>query len=328
MLSQKEIVTKLLKPSAYPHQVEEIKLIETNISWVFLTGKYAYKMKKRIKFGDVLDFSTLAKRLEFCKKELELNKRLAPSIYLSVVPINKKGIIEGRGEAIEYLVKMKQLPQTSLLTNIIGHDETKDKSILETLARKIALFHKQNTIFPNFSVYDSIYEKWDENFRTTKRYPSFPYNDDLENRVFQFLEKNKNFLETRKEKGKIVDGHGDLILSNIFFFDNTPIIFDCIEFNPMLRIQDTLEEIGFLAMDLDFHNLRALSDFFLKQYFTEVGEVLSVDSPIVQFYKSYRAYVRAKVYSSQLQQEENKEERKNLEYKVQKYMEIASSYEF
>ncbi|MHA1259470.1 MAG: hypothetical protein ACTSRO_07500 [Candidatus Heimdallarchaeaceae archaeon] len=308
MLSQKEIVTKLLKPSAYPHQVEEIKLIETNISWVFLTGKYAYKMKKRIKFGDVLDFSTLAKRLEFCKKELELNKRLAPSIYLSVVPINKKGIIEGRGEAIEYLVKMKQLPQTSLLTNIIGHDETKDKSILETLARKIALFHKQNTIFPNFSVYDSIYEKWDENFRTTKRYPSFPYNDDLENRVFQFLEKNKNFLETRK--------------------DNTPIIFDCIEFNPMLRIQDTLEEIGFLAMDLDFHNLRALSDFFLKQYFTEVGEVLSVDSPIVQFYKSYRAYVRAKVYSSQLQQEENKEERKNLEYKVQKYMEIASSYEF
>ena len=118
MLSQKEVVKKLLDPANYPHEtVSEIKVIETNISWVFLTGSYAYKMKKSIKFGDVLDFSTLENRRNVCQNEIALNKRLAPSIYLGVKTVDENGRISPAENPVEYLVKMKQLPQDSLLSN-------------------------------------------------------------------------------------------------------------------------------------------------------------------------------------------------------------------
>ncbi len=209
MLSQKDVVEKLRNPSVYPHEVlERINVIETNISWIFLTGKYAYKMKKSIKFGDVLDFTSLEKRHETIKAEIILNKRMAPDLYLSVEMVNSQGKIGLTSDPIEYLVKMVQLPQSSLLLNILKEKGSIDNNILKKIADEVSIFHKQNIVYPKFSIYDSIFEKWDENFRTTKTYLGFPYDGSLEKRVYKFLESNKEIFDKRKEEGKIVDGHG------------------------------------------------------------------------------------------------------------------------
>ncbi len=329
MQSQEKIIEKLQSPSFYPHQTEEeIQMIETHISWVFLTGKYVYKMKKSLKFGDILDFSTLEKRFQACKNELVFNKRLAPSIYLEVVQINENLKFTQKGKSIEHLVKMKQLPQEDLLLNRVKNNVTLSEDIFVKLAKIIAEFHKNNTIQPDFSVYDNIYEKWDENFRTTRTYPDFPLDEKLESRVYNYLKKNKDFFNNRSSENKIVDGHGDLILANIFDFQGNIIPFDCIEFNEMLRIQDVLEEVAFLAMDLDFHNLNDLSILFSDEYLKNTNSNFTSKSPILNFYKSYRAYVRAKVYYSQVLQEQPGESRDKTVELAKKYMGLASSYQF
>jgi len=329
MLSQKEIINKLLEPSTFSHETEkEIKLIETNISWVFLTGPFAYKMKKEIKFGDVLDFSTIKKRSEACYNELLLNRRLAPEIYLSVEGINEDGYFSDKGKIIEYLVKMKQLPQESLLSNKIEKEKSLSNATIKKIAKKIAKFHQQNIVFPDYSHYKDIFEKWDENFRTTKKYTNFPFDKKLEKRVYEFLKENKEFWEKRRNMGKIVDGHGDLILSNIFEYDNKIIIFDCIEFNELLRIQDVLEELAFLSMDLDFNGLTRQAELFLSIYFKETEDKMESSSPFIQFYKSYRAYVRAKVYCSLSLQDISKSEKNYFLSLTEKYRELASSYIF
>ena len=329
MLSQQEVVNKLLDPTSYPHETRsKIKLIETNISWVFLTGKYAYKMKKSIQFGEVLDFSTLENRKSMCENEIIFNKRLASSMYLGVEEVDETGKIDSEGQTIEYLVKMKEIPQNSLLSNKLEELGTLSNNTIKRIAKKVANFHKKNVVFPDFSIYDSIYEKWDENFRTTRQYPNFPYDKNLVERVYSFLEKNKSVWEERKDSGKIVEGHGDLILANIFDFENEIIIFDCIEFNKMLRVQDVLEEASFLAMDLDYHNLKNLADLYLQTYLNEMKDKMQITSPFIQFYKSYRAFVRAKVNCSLSQQNVSKEEKKQLLQITEKYMNLASSYGF
>ena len=329
MLSQKEKVKQLTQSSTYPHDSSsEIDVIETNISWVFLTGPFAYKMKKNIKFGEILDFSTLEKRKKACENELLYNRRLAPSLYLESVPLTSDMKISGTGVPIEYLVKMIQLKQEDLLLEKIKHNKVIKNEFFENLAKIVYDFHQDNIITPQFSIYESIYEKWDENFRTTRTYPGFPYNDDLEKRVFEFLKKNQDYFESRVKEGKIVNGHGDLILANIFDSKNEIIIFDCIEFNEMLRIQDILEEISFLAMDLDFQNLTEKSNVFLSSYLQNTDENLSPKSSIIQFYKSYRAYVRAKVYFSQSLQEQSKEKKEEIVELATTYMDLSSSYDF
>ena len=330
MLSQKELVNKLLEPKSYPHSTnEEITLIETNISWVFLTGSFAYKMKKEIKFGDVLDFSTLNKRKQACEEEIRLNRRLAPDLYLSVESVDQAGLLDSKTETpIEFLVKMKELPQTNLLSNRMKMGKSPQNQTIEDIAKTIAQFHKENTIKPEFPIYENIHEKWDENFRTTKTYEDFPFDETLAKRVYGFLDDNKAFWKGRKKDGKIVDGHGDLILANIFEEEEKIVIFDCIEFNESLRIQDILEEIAFLAMDLDFWKLKQLSILFLETYLSEMDEKIDTLLPFIQFYKSYRAYVRAKVFCSQSIQEQSREKKKDLLELTEKYMNLSSSYIF
>ena len=127
---------------------------------------------------------------------------------------------------------------------------------------------------------------------------------------------------------RIVEGHGDLILRNIFYHKGELVIFDCIEFNKMLRIQDILEEVSFLAMDLDYYGLSSLSDLFIRQYLAAVNESITYVDPIIQFYKSYRAFVRAKVfYSQSLHETEDAKREKQKELSL-KYYELSKQYSF
>jgi aminoglycoside phosphotransferase family enzyme len=151
MQAQKQVVAALLTLEAYPQDPDKIELIQTHISFVFLTKDYVYKVKKAVNFG-FLDFSTLEKRRIFCEKELTLNRRLCPEIYLDVVPINKsnKINIEGSGETIEYALKMKRLPQERIMTVLLKENKV-DKKAIDDIAGIVVQFHSKAQTNPKIN---------------------------------------------------------------------------------------------------------------------------------------------------------------------------------
>ena len=331
MQAQKTVVEALLSPEAYPEDPGKIELIQTHISFVFLTKNFVYKVKKPVNFG-FLDFSTLEKRRFFCEKELELNSRLCPDIYLEVVPINKSNIIKinGIGETVEYALKMKRLPQEKIMTVLLKENKVDNKTI-DAIAKKIAQFHSKAQTSTEINEYGSlkiIKINWDENFSQTQKYvnqtiPVAEYQF-IQNRVNNFMEKNRSLFENRIKNGKIRDCHGDLHSGNIFITDKI-CIFDAIEFNDRFRYSDVASDVAFLAMDLDFQQRSDLSAYFIERYM-----LYSKDQQLTKllpFYKCYRAYVRGKVISFKLDDPNVSSEEKTAATKeAQAYFKLAADY--
>ncbi len=331
MQTQKPIVDALLTPEAYPEDTEKIELIQTHISFVFLTEKYVYKVKKPVNFG-FLDFSTLQKRRFFCEKELELNRRLCPEIYLKVVPINKSKTIkiEGSGETVEYALKMKRMPQEAIMTRLLAESKVDNKTV-DLLAKIIARFHQNaqtSNAINEFGSLKVIKVNWDENFDQTKKYidktitaADYPF---LENKVGSFMEANHALFEGRIGRGKIRDCHGDLHSGNIFITDKI-CIFDAIEFNDRFRYSDVASDVAFLAMDLDFQQRPDLADYLIERYLA-----YSKDqdlTKVLPFYKCYRAYVRGKVISFKLDdQNVSDKEKADATKEAQVYFKLAAEY--
>ncbi len=314
--------TLLQNPSAYNHPIKNIEIRETHISWVFLTGSYAYKVKKGVKFGDILDFSTLELRKEFCYKEIELNSRFSPDIYLDVFTINSDGKINGVGDIIDYGVKMKQIPEEYLMSNLLKEKKITDE-IIHNIAESLALFHKKTEKIPEWGKLKYIHEKWDENFRTTSKFRKI--NKEFQQKVENFMIGNKGLFDERINENRITDNHGDLQAHNIFILPNKEIkIFDCIEFNPLLRYGDVAEDIGFLAMDLDYWQETTLSNTFVEAYIEYSNDELLTE--IIDFFKCYRAYVRGKVYGFQASNETNETVKQNQLEVSNKYYNLAESY--
>ncbi len=304
MQDQKQVVKAMLTPEAYPEDADKIELIQTHISFVFLTKNYVYKVKKAVNFG-FLDFSTLEKRRAFCKKELELNRRLCPEIYLEVVPINKSKIIRinGSGETIEYALKMKRLPQERIMTVLLKENKVNKKTVDE-IAEIVAEFHSKtqtNSEISQFGSLKIIKTNWDENFAQTKKYinqtiPQIEFQF-IQTKINDFMSKNNVLFESRITDKRIRDCHGDLHSGNIFITDKI-CIFDAIEFNDRFRYSDVAADVAFLAMDLDFQQRSDLANYFIERYLA-----YSKDQHLMQllaFYKCYRAYVRGKVISFRL----------------------------
>ena len=188
---QRQVVEALLTPRAYPEDPGKIELIQTHISFVFLTENFVYKVKKAVNFG-FLDFSTLEKRRFFCEKELELNRRLCPEIYLEVVSINKSDIIKikGTGEAVEYALKMKRLPQEKIMTTLLKENKV-DKRTIDQLSKIIAQFHSSAQTNNEINQYGSlkiIKINWDENFSQTQKY----VNQTIQEAEYQFIQNKVN----------------------------------------------------------------------------------------------------------------------------------------
>jgi len=331
MSDQKQVVEALLTPQAYPENPGKIELIQTHISFVFVTENFVYKMKKAVNFG-FLDFSTLDKRRFFCEKELELNRRLCPDVYLEVAPITKSNSIEiwGNGETVEYALKMKRLPQEKIMTVLLKEDKVDDKTI-DRLAKIIASFHYSAQTNRQINEYGSlkiIKTNWDENFAQTQKYIEQTIPKDqfqfIQNKISSFMENNGALFESRINAGKVRDCHGDMHSGNIFL-TNDICIFDAIEFNDRFRYSDVASDVAFLAMDLDFQQKPSLSDFFIKRYlaYSNDKELLSV----LPFYKCYRAYVRGKVISFKLDDQNVASEEKNAASKeAQAYFKLAAEY--
>lgn len=312
----------LLAPSAYDHPTESIEIRETHISWVFLTGLFAYKVKKPVKFGDILDFSTLDLRKKFCYEEIEANSRFSPEIYLNVFSINTMGKINGPGKVIEYGVQMNQIPEKYLMNNLLSKKEV-TISAIEKTAKILANFHENTKKVPEYGKLKYIWEKWDENFRTTAQFRT--ERQEFQDGIFGFMRGNKGLFQERINDNRITDNHGDLQSQNIFILPGDDIkIFDCIEFNPLLRYGDLCEDVGFLAMDLDYWKESKLSNHFIKKYIEYSGDELLAE--IIDFFKCYRAYVRGKVYGFQAMNESNEQTKEELIKVSDRYYDLANSY--
>jgi aminoglycoside phosphotransferase family enzyme len=322
----------LLKSQAYPHKPKKIELVQTQMSFILLTGEYVYKIKKPVNLG-YLDYTTLEKRHFFCQQELELNRRLCPDAYLAVVPIaEEKGEprIEGQGKAIEYAVKMKQLPQDRMMDVLLPSGQV-TLEMVAGVAEKLMVFHQKaetNQKIAAFGRLDVIRRNTDENFAQTEKYIGTSITAEqyrhIKNYTDNFMDSNASLFDKRVREGKIRDCHGDLHAAHVCFTDDI-CIYDCIEFNDRFRYSDVALEIAFLAMDLDRYQQAGLSRHLVNTY---VG--LSHDEEflkLLNFYKCYRAYVRGKVESFKLDDPliSQTEKAKALE-SAQGYFQLAESY--
>ncbi len=298
-------IEALLKPESYLHKPQKVELVQTQMSFIFLTGEYVYKIKKPVNLG-YLDYTTLEKRHFFCQQELQLNRRLCPDVYLAVVPIaEEKGKIriEGRGRPIEYTVKMKQLPQEHMMDVLLLQGKV-TKEMVTGVVEKLASFHHRaetNERISSFGQLDVIRHNCDENFAQTEKYiglsiPKASYQR-IKGYTDDFIKNNACLFDKRVEKGKIKDCHGDLHAAHICFAKDI-YIYDCIEFNDRFRYCDVASELAFLAMDLDHHGQAVLSRHLVSTYVKVTGDEGLLK--LLDFYKCYRAYVRGKVESFKL----------------------------
>ena len=323
----------MLNPGVYDHPVKSIELIETHISWVLLTGDFAYKIKKPVNFG-FLDFSTLEKRHTCCNQELRLNRRMAPDIYLDVVPItgmHDKPIISGDGEVVEYAVKMSQFPQSSQLDHMLSAGELGVKH-MDAIACMAADFHRAIQVADdsmNYGNKDVLYKPVEENFIQINEHLNTELYVDTLNTLQQWSKsehaKLESVFEQRKRDGFIRECHGDMHLRNLVWLDDRPMAFDCIEFSEDLRWIDVISEIAFLVMDLQDRKQHQLANHFLNSYLEVTGDYAGLS--ILPFYLCYRALVRAKVDALRLEQKDMTEEgRENALIEFESYLELATSY--
>ncbi|MBI5874899.1 MAG: kinase, partial [Deltaproteobacteria bacterium] len=327
------LIQSLLKPSAYPDSPGAVELRQTHISYLFFTPKYVYKIKKPVDFG-FLNFTTLDKRRFFCHQEIALNKRLCPAIYIGVVEANKKGdgfVFEGEGEAVEYAIKMKRLPSDKMMDILLKKDMVTESMVKDT-ADVIVNFHDKaetNLYISQFGLPSVIQKNTEENFIQTKDFIGRTITnkqfDMIKNYTQNFLKARYGLFAKRVERGFIKNCHGDIHSEHICMAYGACVscvtagicIFDCIEFNERFRYSDTVADIAFLAMDLDFYNRHDLSNTFCEEYIKasqdkDAGELLD-------FYKCYRAYVPGKVEGFKIDQKEvPPEEKENAKLKAKR----------
>ena len=331
-IENKTLNAAMLQADFYDHPVAQIQLIETHISRVYLTGEYAYKIKKPVNFG-FLDFSTLQQREFYCQEEIRLNRRLAPEIYLDVMPITQAHgqlQLNGSGKVIEYAIRMRQFEADSLFSRLIDENKINLQHI-QSLARRIADFHAQihSTGADNFGSADEIIKPVEDNFRILAENLSDPAQRQQLDRIRNFATTLHaaliNAFNHRKQSGHIRECHGDLHLGNISLSDEKIIIFDGIEFNDSLRWIDTISDLAFLLMDLQDHQHPDYATHLLNLYLQTTGDYDGLQ--VLRFYQCYRAMVRAKVIALRLRQTAADESKQtDLLQPLQNYLNLAQGY--
>ncbi len=322
----------LLKPQAYPEPTIYVKLLQTHVSFLFITDNFVYKIKKPVDFG-FLNFTTLDRRRFYCGEEVRLNSRLSPEIYLGVVELRESPegpIFGGDGRIIDYAVKMKRLPEERMLQRLladglIGEDEVK------RIAGTIGKFHctaARSEDINNYGSIPAIKRNWDENFQQAAEFVNLTLSKKdlgfITRWVEDFIAKNEELLNSRIANGFIRECDGDLHMENICLTDKV-YIFDCIEFNRRFSCSDTAADIAFLLMDLDFLQRQDLSVMLANKYMAVTGDR---ELPLlVDFYKVYRAFIRGKVESFRLNDPNIPDEEKEAaRERATRYFRLARSY--
>jgi hypothetical protein len=308
-------------------------LVQTHISLVFVADEFVYKVKKPVDFG-FLDFTTFEKRAYYCKQELNLNRRLAKNIYLSVLPIRfdgkKYSLRSRKGEIVEHAVKMRRISEQRLMKSLYERGALTDNH-LRRLARTLATFHAhalRSAEIDGFGEPERFRINTDENFAQIHKYTGVSIDKEqfgsLQVWTDRFYRTRGELFERRIREGKIRDCHGDLHMEHVCFSRSLSII-DCIEFNDRFRYSDTVADMAFLLMDLEYHGGKKYSASLWKHYREFAGE--EAVEPLLDFYKVYRAVVRGKVNSFQVDDPTISAENKDKAVRrAKKYFSLACSY--
>lgn len=293
-------IQTLLNARAYPHPVTGPELVETHISWVLLTGSYAYKLKKPVNLG-FLDFSTLELRHRACLEELRLNRRFAPELYLEVVPVSGPAdapVIGGAGPAIEYAVKMREFPQAAQLDRLLAAGQLSPADI-DALAASIAEFHKaapRSSADGPYSSPEAVRKAAHDNLARLLPRTETRTHERLESLAKWTRARGESLsdlMTARRRAGFVRELHGDLHLGNLARVGSRMVPFDCIEFSAELRWIDVISDLAFLTMDLHFRDRSDLAYRVLNRYLESTGDYAGVR--LLRYFEVYRALVRAKV---------------------------------
>lgn len=337
-----QLIAQMRQADFYPHGVvENIQLVQTHASYVFLTGKYAYKIKKSVDYG-FLDYSTLAKRKYFLETELRLNQKIAPELYLQVMAISKQDnrlILGGAENIIEYTLKMHQFPQENLFSNLLeagklsgDYPAGRLRDRFRELGKVVAQFHNQtetNEYISSFGTVAKIQPAFEENYRQSQKYIGVVQTQEqfAATKAFSdvFFAERENLFLTRVKQQKIKECHGDLHLNNICLWQDQIQLFDRIEFNESFRFVDTMYDVAFTIMDLEARNQPDLANIFLNSYLENTGDWEGL--LVLPLYLSRQAYVRAKVNSFLLDDPQISEsERKSAQQLARNY--YRQAYQF
>ena len=332
LAAQLPLISALQNPAVYGHEVTELQLLETHVSWVILTGEYVYKIKKAVNFG-FLDYSTLEKRSFYCQEELRLNQRFAPQLYLDVAAISgtvERPSLRAGGQPIEYAVRMKQFPQSGLLSTLAANNALTPE-IIDAIALLVSAMHAAVDCADEHSgggLPDDIHHWVMENFEhirpALRDAQQLQQLQQIESWCRREFADKQAVLERRRCNGFVRECHGDLHLGNLTVIDGQVTPFDGIEFNPQLRWIDVISEIAFLVMDIRDRGYPRLAARLLNAYLQHTGDYAGL--AVLRYYLVYRALVRAKVAVLRLPQTSSTLDEQNVWYEYRSYMELAARY--
>lgn len=313
---------------SFPHPVEKIEIVQTHISIVLLTENFAYKVKKPVNFPFV-NYSTLEKRRDFCQLEVELNRRLAPDVYLGVVPLTRIGnrlAVEGGGEIVEYAVKMRRLPNNRRLNRLL-ENKSLPENFWTLLASRLNRFYQNAPQGPKVSKWAeplAVAEDWRQILDQIALFPPQLLDPSLRMRLEalskETFDQKKRRISLRTKAAR--DGHGDLRLEHIYYFPDKPepndiSVIDCVEFNPRYRCGDPLCDTAFLAMDLESAGYKDQALLFTREFLKMSGETTD---HLGDFYTAYRHLVRGLIRGLQAQDlEESPDDRSAAREKAHRH---------
>lgn len=296
----------LRQPSAYPELADKVESVETHMAWVFLTPDHAYKLKKPVCNGEI-DFSSVAARHHFCDEELRLNRRLAPDVYLGLVPLTlgERGYLAlgGDGEVVDWLVRMRRLPSEFMLDHVLRHGRGNPRDMQAVTARLVTFFQSLAPVDIDGAAYRARYARQiaacaHELLQPMYRLPAAHVRL-VCHRQHSALDRLAARIDWRVADGFVVEGHGDLRPEHICVYPK-PVVIDCLEFSRSLRVLDRADEIGFLALETERLGAPLLGAALVQQYRAVSRDRLP--PALLHFYQSYRAIVRATLAAAHLKE--------------------------
>lgn len=326
-----EMVERLKRDAAWAADDDgPIEVVQTHISVLLLGRDRVLKLKKPVDFG-FLDFTTPARRREACEAEVKLNRRLCPGIYLGVYPVVERAPEGERRRTIDHGVLMKRLPQERMLDRLVASDEVSEE-IIDRVAERLAEFHARAARDESVSAHGSpavVRRNWEENYRQAAPFIGRTTTAEdfalVRERVERWLDENGELLRERAAEGFVRDGHGDVRCESVCVTDEV-CIFDCIEFNERFRCGDVASEAAFLSMDLHARGRPDLAYYFCERYAARASTGPDFFR-LLPFYRCYRAFVRGKVLSFELDEPEvDERERQRARLRAQVYFDLARRY--
>jgi aminoglycoside phosphotransferase family enzyme len=292
-------IETLLHAATYPEPTRRVESVETHMSWVFLTDRFAYKLKKPVRLA-FLDFSTIEQHRHFCIEEVRLNQRLAPRIYIGVVPLTVAmgGALSlgGKGTVADWLVKMHRIPATGMLDHAIRRGTVRDQDLQVFADRLVAFYRAAPAIDMMAREYRlrfeaAVRENWQALAHGRDLLPPAQV-ERVHGRQLAFLESSPWLLEERALARRIVEAHGDLRPEHVFLGAD-PQVIDCLEFHAAFRALDPVDELAFFGMECEVLGAGAIGRLVLGHYCRDLED--DPPPPLLDFYRCYRACIKAKL---------------------------------